>query len=128
VMLLLPEHIVALYSDDPAVTALTVQLLAVAAAFQLSDALQVTAAGSLRGYHDTRATMLITLLAYWGIGLPSGYLLGLTDRVVPALGAQGLWIGLVLGLTVAALLLNWRLLRISHRNYRPDPSLEPVRN
>jgi MATE family multidrug resistance protein len=120
VMLLLPGPIVALYSDDPGVSALTVQLLAVAAAFQLSDALQVTAAGSLRGYHDTRATMLITLLAYWGIGLPSGYLLGLTDRVVPALGVQGLWIGLVLGLTVAALLLNWRLLRISRRHNKAE--------
>lgn len=112
-MLFLPQYIVALYTDDPAVQALTVQLLAFAAAFQLSDGLQVTAAGSLRGYHDTRITMLITLIAYWGIGLPSGYVLGLTDLAVPMLGVKGLWIGLILGLTVAAVLLNWRLARIS---------------
>ena len=112
-MLLLPQYIVALYTSDPAVQALTVQLLAFAAAFQLSDGLQVTAAGSLRGYHDTRITMLITLLAYWGIGLPSGYVLGLTDLLTPMLGVKGLWIGLILGLTVAAVLLNWRLVRIS---------------
>lgn len=115
-MLLLPQHIVALYTSDPAVQALTVQLLAFAAAFQLSDGLQVTAAGSLRGYHDTRATMLITLIAYWGIGLPSGYVLGLTDYLVPMLGVKGLWIGLILGLTVAAVLLNWRLARISRKS------------
>lgn len=118
-MLLLPQYIVALYSNDPAVQALTVQLLAFAAAFQLSDGLQVTAAGSLRGYHDTRITMLITLIAYWGIGLPSGYLLGLTDTLIPMLGVKGLWIGLILGLTVAAILLNWRLALISGKQLRP---------
>jgi multidrug resistance protein, MATE family len=90
-----------------------VQIMAFAAAFQLSDGLQVTAAGSLRGYHDTRMTMVITLFAYWGIGLPVGYLLGLTDVLVPAMGVKGLWLGLIMGLTVAAGLLSWRLVRIS---------------
>jgi multidrug resistance protein, MATE family len=115
VMLLLPEYIVAIYSSDPAVRALTVQLLIFAAAYQISDGLQVTAAGCLRGYHDTRIVMVITLFAYWGIGLPAGYVLGLTDHLGPRLGVQGLWVGLVLGLTVAAILLNWRLWRVSHR-------------
>ncbi len=114
-MLFLANTIVTLYSDDSAVRALSVQLLHLAALFQLSDGLQVTAAGSLRGYHDTRITMFITLLAYWGIGLPVGYTLGLTDLITPALGVRGLWMGLVLGLTVAAVLLNWRLLLISRR-------------
>jgi MATE family multidrug resistance protein len=114
VMLLLPEQIVAIYSSDPAVSMLTVQLLIFAAAYQISDGLQVTAAGCLRGYHDTRIVMVITLIAYWGIGLPAGYLLGLTDYFGPARGVQGLWVGLVMGLTVAAVLLNWRLWRVSH--------------
>lgn len=113
VMLLLPHTIVAFYTGDPAVRALAVQLLALAALYQLPDALQVTAAGSLRGYHDTRITMLITLLAYWGIGLPVGYALGLTDLLGPAMGVKGLWVGLVAGLSVAALLLNWRVARVS---------------
>jgi MATE family multidrug resistance protein len=94
---------------------LTAELLVFAAAYQLSDGLQATAAGCLRGYHDTRVVMVITLIAYWGIGLPLGYLLGLTNWIGPARGVQGLWIGLVLGLTVAAVLLNWRLVRVSRR-------------
>ncbi len=115
VMLLFPNSITAIYSSDPAVHTLTAQLLVFAAAYQLSDGLQATAAGSLRGYHDTRVVMVITLIAYWGIGLPAGYLLGLTDWLGPARGVQGLWMGLVIGLTVAAVLLNWRLLRVSRR-------------
>ena len=112
-MLLFPSLIARIYTADPTVIALTAQLLFFAAIYQLSDGLQVVAAGCLRGYHDTRIVMVITLIAYWGIGLPAGYALGLTDLLVPMLGARGLWIGLVLGLTVAAVLLNWRLHRIS---------------
>jgi MATE family multidrug resistance protein len=115
VMLLFPEYIASIYSSDPAVHRMTGELLVFAAAYQLSDGLQVTAAGCLRGYHDTRVVMVITLIAYWGIGLPVGYVLGLTDLIGTARGVKGLWIGLVLGLTVAAVLLNWRLARVSHR-------------
>lgn len=118
-MLLLPEYIAAIYTNDPAVRALAVQLLVFAAAYQISDGLQVTAAGCLRGYHDTRIVMVITLFAYWGIGLPVGYLLGLTDYFGAAYGVQGFWVGLVLGLTVAAILLNWRLWRVSHNPASP---------
>lgn len=112
-MLVVPQYIVALYTDDPAVRLLTAQLFMFAAAFQLSDGLQVTASGSLRGYHDTRVVLVITLIAYWGVGLPLGYALGLTDLLIPRMGVKGLWVGLVAGLTMAALLLNWRLARIS---------------
>lgn len=113
IMLLMPYTIAAAYTRDEAVRLLTVQILAYSASFQLFDGLQVTAVGSLRGYHDTRATMAITLLAYWGVGLPLGYVLGLTDWLLPAHGVLGLWTGLIGGLAVAAVLLNWRLLSIS---------------
>ncbi len=117
-LLVFPYSIVSLYTPDEAVRQLAVTILAYSAAFQLSDGLQVTAAGSLRGYHDTRMTMVITLLAYWGAGMPLGYALGLTDLLGPRQGVLGLWTGLVAGLTVAALLLNARLLRISGRHLR----------
>lgn len=78
-MLLLREQIAAMYSPDPAVIAIAASLIVFSALFQFSDALQVTAAGALRGYQDTRVTMIMTLFAYWGIGLPVGYSLGLTD-------------------------------------------------
>ena len=113
VMLVLPYPIAAAYTGDEAVRLLTVQILVYAASFQLFDGLQVTAIGSLRGYHDTRATMVITLVAYWLVGLPLGYVLGLTDWLTVPQGVFGLWMGLIAGLAVAAALLNWRLVRIS---------------
>lgn len=101
--------IAALYTSDAAVIELAASLLVWSALFQLSDAVQVTAAGALRGWQDTRVTMLITLTAYWGVGLPLGYALGLSDWLDTPTGPQGLWQGLVAGLTCAALLLAIRL-------------------
>lgn len=120
-MLSLPYLIASAYTTDETVRQLAVALMALAAIYQLPDCLQVTAAGSLRGYHDTRVVMVITLIAYWVIGLPVGYLLGLTDWLRPALGVQGLWMGLIVGLTVSAVLLNWRLWRVT-RQPQPAPS------
>lgn len=112
-MVLLPEPIVALYTPDPGVRELAAALLLYAAFYQLADAVQVAAAGALRGYHDTRVTLVITLFAYWGVGVPLGWLLGLSDWLGPATGVRGLWVGLGAGLSVAALLLGVRLARIS---------------
>ncbi|WP_439888710.1 MATE family efflux transporter [Pseudomonas sp. MBLB4123] len=117
-ILLLREPIVGIYSPDPAVIALAAGLIVYAALFQLSDAVQVTAAGALRGYQDTRVTMLLTLFAYWGIGLPIGYALGLTDWLGTPSGPRGLWQGLVVGLTCAAVMLALRLSRSARRRIR----------
>ncbi|MDX1653663.1 MAG: MATE family efflux transporter [Candidatus Competibacteraceae bacterium] len=105
----LARPIAALYSDDPPVVALAAGLLQLAALFQLSDGLQVSAAGALRGLKDTRVPLLITLLAYWGVGLPLGYVLALPlDFAAP-----GAWVGLLGGLSTAALLLGIRFWRVS---------------
>ncbi|UTW07728.1 MATE family efflux transporter [Pseudomonas benzenivorans] len=117
-ILLLREQIVQIYSPDPAVIALAAGLIVYAALFQLSDAVQVTAAGALRGYQDTRVTMLLTLFAYWGIGLPVGYSLGLTDWFGEPSGPRGLWQGLVVGLTCAAIMLALRLSSSARRHIR----------
>lgn len=101
-----PEAIVALYLDihnpiNADVVTLAKSLLGVAAMFQIVDGIQVAAAGALRGLKDTRIPMLIGILAYWGVGLFSGYWLGL--RL--GLGGVGLWWGLAIGLAVAAVVL-----------------------
>jgi multidrug resistance protein, MATE family len=98
-----------MYSNDTEVQTLAARLLLFAALYQVSDAWQVTVSGALRGFEDTTVPMFITLLAYWGIGLPIGYLLALTDRLVPAMGPEGFWIGLLSGLTAAAIMLSIRL-------------------
>lgn len=110
--LLLARHpIAAAYTDDPAVRALAANLMLFAVAYQVFDALQVGAAGCLRGLQDTRSPMQLTLVAYWLMAIPFGYVAGSTDFFGQAWGPQGYWTGLVLGLAVAALLLNWQLAR-----------------
>lgn len=109
------ESIALLYTPDPSVIVVATALLTYAALFQFSDAVQVMAAGALRGYQDTRMTMLITLVAYWGIGLPVGYGLGLSDWFGPPSGPRGLWQGLVVGLTCAGIMLTYRLVRSARR-------------
>ncbi len=102
-----------MYTPLTDVVVLASSLIVIAAIFQFSDAIQVVAAGALRGYKDTSVPLLVVFVAYWLIGLPSGYILGLTDLLVPAMGAAGFWYGLVIGLTVAAILLPWRLFRLA---------------
>src|SRR5690606_10895175 len=121
-VLLLREQIAQIYTPDPAVIAIAATLMIYSALFQFSDAVQVTAAGALRGYQDTRATMLFTLFAYWGIGLPVGYGLGLTDWFGEPSGPSGLWQGLIVGLTCAAILLGIRLARSARRRIRAQSS------
>jgi len=117
-MLLFSEQIARIYTTDPAVIQVAAGLFFYAALFQFSDVVQVTAAGALRGYQDTRMTMVFTLFAYWGIGLPLGYLLGLTDILGEASGPAGLWQGLIAGLSCAAILLSIRLVRSARKEIR----------
>lgn len=93
------------FTPDTAVIDLTARLLVVAALFQLFDGVQVIGAGALRGLTDVKIPTLVTFVAYWGIALPGGYLLGVRGP----LGPPGVWAGLALGLALAAVLLAWRL-------------------
>lgn len=89
--------------------ALAGQYLLVAGLFQLVDGAQVTGVASLRGLGDTRVPMLIALLGYWVIGIPVGWLLAFPLE----LRGVGLWIGLAVGLAVAAVLLCRRFARLT---------------
>jgi MATE family multidrug resistance protein len=111
--LLLAESIVGLYTDREAIIGLAATLISIAAVFQFSDALQVSAAGALRGYKDTAVPLLMVFIAYWLIGLPVGYVLGFTQWLTAPQGAAGLWSGLLIGLSVGAVLLTTRLVRIA---------------
>jgi MATE family multidrug resistance protein len=111
------------YTSDPAVQALCVKLLLFAALFQLSDATQVATSSAIRGYKVTRSPMIIQLVAFWVFSLPLGVVLGLAPAWIGFGPSQpmevfGFWIGLVLGLTVAAVLLTIELLRLANRRAR----------
>ncbi len=122
-VLLLPEQIASIYSRDPAVIAIAVKLLFFTAIYQISDAIQLASTGALRGYKDTKGPMLIALTAYWLIALPLGCTLGLTHWLGEPSGPVGLWQGLVLGLTLAAVLQSRRLYLISQRRIAKQHAL-----
>lgn len=106
------HQIALLYNDNPEVVALAAQLMMLAAIYQFSDSIQVIGSGILRGYKDTRSIFFITFIAYWILGLPSGYTLAMTDWVVPRLGPAGFWCGFIIGLTSAAIMMLWRIRRL----------------
>ncbi|MCS2147425.1 MdtK family multidrug efflux MATE transporter [Scandinavium manionii] len=103
------EHIALLYNDNPEVVTLASHLMLLAAIYQISDSIQVVGSGILRGYKDTRSIFFITFTAYWVLGLPCGYILALTDIVVPRMGPAGFWMGFIIGLTSAAILMMLRM-------------------
>ena len=102
-------HISLLYNDNPEVVTLAAHLMLLAAVYQISDSIQVIGSGILRGYKDTRSIFYITFTAYWVLGLPSGYILALTDLVVEPMGPAGFWIGFIIGLTSAAIMMMLRM-------------------
>ena len=105
------DAIVGVYTNDLAVAGLASTLLLYAATFQFPDGIQVLSAGALRGLKDTRVPMVLAAAAYWGVGMSLGAGLGLGL----GWGPQGMWLGLIAGLTVAAVLLGGRFLRSSRR-------------
>lgn len=121
---LLTRHLVAAqYSSDPAVLELAAAILILACFYQLSDAVQVICSCTLRGLKYTKPIFYITFIAYWPIGFGLGCVLGLTDWLVAPMGAQGFWVGIIIGLTVAAILLGrllvWQLKRMEDGSWQP---------
>lgn len=97
--------------EDVDVIKLASKLLVIAAFFQLSDGIQVTTLGCLRGIQDVKIPSVLTFIAYWIITIPLGYFLCYTLKM----GAFGMWIALGLGLTISASLLVYRFLKLSYR-------------
>ncbi|WP_445001455.1 MATE family efflux transporter [Halomonas mongoliensis] len=117
------KPVIGLYTHDLEVQRLALSLVLLAMIYQVSDSLQVNLAGALRGYKDTRIIMVITLASYWLVGLAGGHWLGtrgMTGLIEP-MGVHGYWVGLIAGLTAAALLLGMRLQRISRRVAEGEP-------
>ncbi len=98
-------YVASLYSTNPEVIAMASSLLILACFYQLSDAIQVVSACALRGMKITKPVFYITLFAYWPIGFGLGAVLGLTDWLVAPMGAHGFWIGIIIGLSTAAIML-----------------------
>jgi MATE family, multidrug efflux pump len=106
--IILNEYLPSLYINDGEVIELAASLLIIAALFQLSDGIQAVGLGILKGITDVKIPMIITIFAYWILALPLGYVLGFIFEM----DIIGIWIGLLLGLTVAAVMF---LLRFKHK-------------
>lgn len=117
-LLLLRHWLPSLYTDDVPVQQLAAQMLVFAAIFQLSDGTQVALFGALRGLNDTKMPMLINGFSYWVIAFGLGYYLAHHTFV----GAFGLWIGLVIGLSTSSLLLYLRLRFVLRQHAQLQPT------
>lgn len=103
------EFLPSLYISDPEVIQMSATLLIIAGIFQLSDGIQVVGLGALRGMADVKVPTLVTLIAYWVIGLPLGYILAFHF----SMSEVGIWLGLLLGLTLTGLMLLYRFHSLS---------------
>lgn len=108
-LVVLRNYLPMLYIDDVSVIKMTAGLLIIAGLFQLSDGIQVVSLGALRGMADVQTPTVITLVAYWVVGLPLGYFLAFPL----GLAEKGIWYGLLIGLTFTGLLLVFRFHRLS---------------
>jgi MATE family multidrug resistance protein len=108
-LFLAPKFIISIYTNDIEVAGVAITLVFMAAIFQISDGLQVGAFGALRGLKDTRVPMIVNFISYWLVGFPTGYILG----IYLGFGPEGLWIGLIGGLSVAAVLHNYRFNKLT---------------
>ncbi|PHR88834.1 MAG: MATE family efflux transporter [Leeuwenhoekiella sp.] len=112
--ILLKDILPTFYLDNVEVIALAAQLLIVAALFQLSDGLQVVILGALRGLQDVNIPTGICFLAYWLVGFPVAWYFGQEDQA----GSQGIWYGLLAGLSASAVLLYIRFDYLSRKLIR----------
>ena len=99
------------FTDNTEVIGIAAKLLIVAAIFQISDGIQVVVLGALRGLQDVLIPTLITFISYWLVGFPVSWFLGKED----VYGSFGIWLGLLAGLTVAAILLYIRFNYLTKR-------------
>lgn len=115
-IVLLNDQIAALYTRDAPVRELAATLLLMAALFQLSDGVQVGAAGALRGFKDTAVPMALAVFSYWIIGFSLAYHVGVQRGAGPIY----VWVGLIVGLTVSAVLLVGRFIATARTAVRAD--------
>jgi MATE family multidrug resistance protein len=121
IFVLFRMYLPTLYIEDPEVISMAASLLIIAALFQLSDGAQVAGLGVLRGMEDVKVPTLVTLVAYWVIGLPLGYFLAFEL----GMAEKGIWYGLLIGLSITAVLLFYRFHVLSKRRIESGLPMEP---
>ena len=111
----LNNYLPLLFNNEKEVIEIAAILLIFAALFQISDAIQATSAGLLRGIKDVNVPTVFIAIAYWVLGIPVGYLLAFKYNMK----AEGIWLGFIIGLTFSALFLTWRFLKKIKTTVKP---------
>ncbi|ANF16918.1 hypothetical protein XW81_00530 [Buchnera aphidicola (Schlechtendalia chinensis)] len=106
------NDIISLYSKNTNIIKKTKEIMLIAAAYQTFDFFQIIGNGILRSYQDTRMIFIITCISYWILGFPIGYLLALTDTIIPRIGATGFWIGIFISLVASSMMTFYRILSL----------------
>jgi MATE family multidrug resistance protein len=100
-----------LFNQKAEVIAMASTLFVLAAIFQISDATQAIGSGLLRGIKDVKIPTLLIFIAYWVLGIPAGYVLAIQFK----LGAPGIWLGIIIGLSFSSFFLSTRFLKMAKR-------------
>ena len=111
VLFILKEPVASLYNSNPEVITLTKQFIFFAIFYQLADAIGAPIQGALRGYKDVNVTLIVSLVSYWGVGLPTGWVLANYTSLEPF----GYWVGIIVGLSTGAIALLARLLFVQKK-------------
>lgn len=114
-LLLFKNTLTGLFTPNLEVIDLALHLILLLALYQFFDYLQIILSNILRAYEDTKSIFIITFCAYWIVGLPVGYILGLTDWIIAPIGAAGFWIGFNFGLATSAVMMYCRMIFIQKR-------------
>jgi MATE family multidrug resistance protein len=101
-----------IFNDNQEVVSMTAYLLLFAALFQISDSTQSISAGLLRGIKDVKIPTYFIAIAYWAIGIPVGCLFAFYFKM----GATGIWMGFITGLTLSAIFLSLRFKKMAEKN------------
>ena len=113
-LLIFRENFSSIYSKDIEVINVAISLLIYASIFQIPDGIQMGSLGALRGYKDTFAPMVFLIISYWIFAIPLGYFLTNYGFTKP-LGAEGMWISMIMGLILFSIFIFNRLRLVSSR-------------
>ncbi|QJC35194.1 MATE family efflux transporter [Enterobacteriaceae endosymbiont of Donacia proxima] len=112
ISLFFKKKIAFLYNPNQNIINLSSKLIFLASIYQFLDAIQVIGCGILKAYKDTKFIFFITFLSCWVIGFPIGYILSMTNLIVNSMGPTGFWIGFIVGLAIAVILIILRIIKI----------------
>ncbi|AZP36372.1 Multidrug resistance protein MdtK [Candidatus Annandia adelgestsuga] len=114
IIILYRYKIASFYNSNTIIINLASELMLITSVYHFSDSIQVINNGILRGYQDTKSIFIITFFSYWILGLPLGYILSLTNIIIPPLGPKGFWYGFIIGLTSSAIMMTYHIYKLQN--------------